>query len=135
MRVVNPFLVAAVFEPFLFIEQEEIDSITKIDPENEGEIRDCIRRLLVPYFLAFDEKSKLAIRDSLSFMLIKGSDKWDALLAMNQCPLVLPNAPQQFFVWLWDELFHEGVHLDGSDSEYVVKEDIHAPNLIRRGKQ
>jgi len=133
MKIVNPYLVSAALEPFLFLELNEADSIAAIDPEDEGGVRNCIRRLLVPYFLAFDAKSKSMIKDSLGYMLLQGSDKWEMLLAMNQSPLGLPDSPKRFFEWLWDELFHESVRLDGDVGDYVVKEDIHAPNLIRRG--
>lgn len=134
MRVINPYLVAAVLEPFMFLEPDEAASIAAVDSEDEIRVRDCVRRLLVPYFLAFDDKSKSAIKDSLGYMLLQGSDKWEILLAMNQCPLALPDPPRKFFEWLWDELFHVDVGLDGSFTEYVVKEDVHAPNLIQRGK-
>lgn len=135
MRVINPYLVGAVLEPFLFLESEETASIAAINPEDEIRVRDCMRRLLVPYFFAFDDKSKSTIKDSLGYMLLQGSDKWETLFAMNQCPLTLPDPPRKFFEWLWDELFHANVGLDGSFADYVVREDIHAPNLIQRGKQ
>ena len=51
MRVANPYLVSAVLEPFLFLEADAAEAAASIDPSNEGEIRNCIRQLLVPYFL------------------------------------------------------------------------------------
>lgn len=134
LRIVNPYLVAAILEPCLFLESDEAASIAAVDPEDEVAVRDLVRRLLVPYFLEFDEKSKALIRDSLGYMLLQGSNKWEALFAMNQCPLALPDPPRKFFEWLWDELFHANICLAGPIDEYVVKEDVHAPNLIRRGK-
>lgn len=135
MRFVNPYLVAAVLEPFLFLEPDEAAAIAAIGSSDERAIRDCIRNLLLPYFSTFDEKSKEAIKDTLGYMLLGGSDKWEALLAMNQCPLAMTDPPQQFFEWLWDEFFHERVYLKDSVTGYIVREDLHAPNLIQRGRQ
>lgn len=132
MRVANPYLVSAVLEPFLFLETDAAETAASIDPSDEGEIRNCIRQLLVPYFLRFDEKSKSMIKDSLGYMLSQGSDKWENLLSMNQSPLSLPDPPEKFFEWLWDELFSKAPLLDGPIETYIFREDIHAPNLIKR---
>jgi hypothetical protein len=133
MRTVNPYLVAAILEPFLFLDVDEAASAASISPDDEAGVRSFMRRVLVPYFSMFDERSKLEIRDSLGYMLLQGSERWEHLLSMNQCPMALPSPPSKFFEWLWDEIFHQDVCLSENLAEYVVKEDIHAPNLIKRG--
>jgi hypothetical protein len=132
MRVANPYLVSAVLEPFLFLGADAAEAAASIDPSNEAEIRNYIRQLLVPYFSRFDEESKLLIKDSLGYMLSQGSDKWENLFSMNQSPLALPDPPEKFFEWLWDELFGKTPHLDGPIENYIFREDIYAPNLINR---
>ncbi|WP_217591394.1 hypothetical protein [Burkholderia sp. GbtcB21] len=133
MKIVNPYLVAAILEPFLFLDEFESTEVAEINPEDEVDVRVFIRRFLVPYYLKFDDKSKSEIRDSLGYMLLKGSDKWEVLFQINQSPLSLPSRPQKFYEWLWDELYHCDVFLVGLLDDYVVREDIHAPNLIKRG--
>ncbi|GLR14245.1 hypothetical protein GCM10007907_30350 [Chitinimonas prasina] len=133
MKTVNPYLVGAVLEPFLLLEEDKAASFASICSNDEAEVRACINDLLVPYFLKFDERSKSNIKDALGYMLLHGSDKWEALLAMNQCPIPFPEPPVKFFEMLWDEIFHQEVFLDGDLKDYVIKEDIHAPNFISRG--
>ncbi|WLE58849.1 hypothetical protein GIY62_17335 [Burkholderia plantarii] len=134
MKIVNSFLVAAVFEPFLFLSDAEASEVAAIDPENEEKVRDCIRQLIVLYYSKFDEKSKSEIRNSLAYMLVSEFDGWEDLLQMNQSPLSLPSVPRKFFEWLWGEIYQCDISLPGVKSDYLVREDIHAANLIKRGE-
>lgn len=134
MKIVNPYLVAAIFEPFMFLSDDDLEEIAAIDPEDERKVRACIRKFLVPYYSEFDERSKVEIRDSLAYMLINGSNKWGVLLQMNQSPLSLPATPQKLFEWIWSEFYQCDVHFSGEMGDYVVKEDIYAANIIKRGR-
>ncbi|WLE58851.1 hypothetical protein GIY62_17345 [Burkholderia plantarii] len=134
MKVVNPFLVAAGFESFLFLSDSELNEVAAINPEDEGRVRECIRQIIVPYYSKFDEKSKSEIRNSLAYMLVGDFDGWRDLPQISHSPLSLPSIPKKFFEWMWGEFYQCDISLPGVKSDYLVREDIHAANLIKRGE-
>lgn len=132
MKIVNPYMISAVLEPFLSLQHDEAMSLAALGINREGEVREYIRQALVPYFFSFDDKSRKSIKYSLGYLLVKGYDDWDGLLAMNECPMDFGGEDRIFFMWLWDELFHSNVVIDELPSSYSVREDFGAPNLIKR---
>ena len=133
MRIVNPHMISAVLAPFLSLPDDELALWAGMSVSMEHEVKARIRSLLVPYFYSFDRKSREVIKDSLGYLLVAGYDGWGDLLSSTGCPIDFWGDERLFFEWLWDELFHEAIGLEEAQSSYIVSDDFHAPNLIKRG--
>jgi hypothetical protein len=132
MRIVNQYMISAVLDPFLSLQETEIAWWAEMDATMEHEARMRMRSLLVPYFHSFDGKSQEIVRDSLGYLLVTGYEGWSDLLSSSGCPIDFSGSERIFFEWLWHELFHKAISLEGPQSSYIVNNDFHAPNLIKR---
>ncbi|QKH36174.1 hypothetical protein FOC84_14940 [Achromobacter pestifer] len=133
MKVVNPYLIEILLEPFLFLDDDEKNELSIIGPDSEGEIRKVFKNLIVPYFSSIDEKNREDIKMSFGFYLENNKEALVGMLGSSHCPLPDLDPPVRVFEILWDELFEKEVRNGYQIENFSVNSDFAAPNSIRRG--
>lgn len=129
-KLVNVYYIGAVLEPFLFLEDNE-ELFQDLDYENEVDVKNIIKSVLKPHFHAFDENSKVIVKNSLGYFLYHDSDMWESIFAMNHPQFDLPSEPIKFYKWLWEILFENDDYEDEGNKEYFVNNDIDKTNGIK----
>ena len=133
MKTVNPFYIHALLSPLtgLADDDDAVNQYSKVDVDNEHQVRAIIRSRLKPYFLRFDDKSKEISKLSLKYYLSKPGFDFARIYDSCLMPFESPSDPRRFFEWLWRELFGDEKIWIESATEFIESKDIHAPNLIK----
>jgi hypothetical protein len=104
---VNLSFIDVLFDPVagLADDDEAMRRYRSLDPDDEAAIRAVMRELLVPYVSTWTEPARamarLGLAYGLSFRRDVLADRFYSMLP----PFGLPDPPDRFFEWLWDELF------------------------------
>ena len=123
MPIANWRHLSAIILPLNGLSQREYDRIEAISPDDESAMREVFRQHIVPYFNRAPQEIRDGWRDSLRYFLTAGTIPISRVLDQQQeSPLHTPSNPEQFFAWIWDEVFPgKSYELDSLDGWHEEK--------------
>ncbi len=134
---VNPWYASALLDPVtgLADDDEAMEHYRYLDPNDEAQVREVIRRELVPYYRRWDPASQQMGKLALSWALAFRRD-WLGRVYEDSLPAFdSPDEPALFFEWLWAELFGDEDFRLGDPGDYLVRDDRTATNLIKVARE
>lgn len=130
---VNPSFARALLGPLVGLadDDEAFAHYRYLDPNDEAQVREVIRRELVPYYRRWDPSSKQTAKVALSWALSLRRDWLERAYYSALPPFDAPDEPALFFEWLWSELFGDEDFRLADPEAYQVRDDGMATNLIK----
>lgn len=129
MKSVNPYFLHSLLEPLtgLADDDEAVVEYAKVNPNSEQEVREIIRRLIVPHCASMSEKAVERTKLAYRYYLSKPGSNFERVYYSNLPPFNAPDDPRLIFVWIWEECFPgEDFKIDDL-SGYVEKPDVNEP--------
>jgi len=116
--------------------EEEIGKFASFNSNNENEVKQLAKDVLLPAFEKRIKPFKVEMKNSLAYYLKYNKVDFESIIDSLLLPIETPKDPLLFFHWLW-EVFFEGEHYDFILKENVIEEfEVEAPlNLMKRYKK
>lgn len=127
IRTVNPWLLDLLVEPLVGLADDDkaVEAYRSLDPNDPAQVRQVIRRELVPHFAELTDAGKERIRSTLSYYLSVPAINFEDVFESSLPPFDPPDDARLFYLWLWEELF-PGESYDFGDPQGVkVVDDLY----------
>ncbi|HYR63533.1 MAG TPA: hypothetical protein VET24_13010 [Actinomycetota bacterium] len=132
MTAINPAFVEDLVGPLIGGGDidEEFHEFSTVDPDDEQQVRDVIRRLLVPYFYDTSPEGQRAAKLGLAWYLTFRPDRLSPMY--DRLMLPFREEPVHLWEWIWRELFgDEDYHLKDDPASFEIKDDPHTVMITR----
>jgi len=130
MKTVNPFLLHELLAPITGLADDAVavEAYSRLDTNDERQIKEVIRRELKPYYCSLNEQVRKRAKFALSYYLSKPSADFARVFESCLPPFDPPDDARQFFVWLWEEFFPTECFELQTLREIKEVANIHEPN-------
>jgi hypothetical protein len=133
---VNPNLVESLLMPLAgdADNDEQTNLFASLDVNNEFEMKEVIRKYLLPDFnqssKVYQDQTKL----SLAYFLITEKLDFERIMQSLLLPFDPSHHGKKWFVWIWEVLFNEEECSLPDTSKYKVVNDIYEPIRLKMKK-
>jgi hypothetical protein len=124
--------VACIVGPLCSPPDDEWKTMMKIGSTDSDQLRDLVRRRVVPHFFGFDETSQLKMQDSLEYFLSVEDSGLERLFSAFQIPLEPPESARSFLWIVWNELFGTPGPSAADRGSYIVDNSDAFVNSLRK---
>jgi hypothetical protein len=125
MELINQYLIVYMIGPL--VGGADVDELSKkyysIDGNNEKEVKDIIRKEILPEFISNTKNMQLKCKQALSYYLTTDKADFERIFNGNLLPFDCPNDPKLFFIWLWEALFAGDNFLFQNPESYLPNYD------------
>ncbi len=129
---VSFLVVEATLAPILDAEEEVCSEIASVDGKNQEQVREVVRKYIVPYFVSFDDRSKKVIANSILYFACAKQLPDTTPLDALPTPFELEQNITDFCNLLLDELKISSSEFCLEDCEY--SDDLSLVHRLRRLK-
>ncbi len=134
--IVNSHLVESLLMP-LAGEADSDDQIilfASIDVNNEFEMKEVIRKYLLPDFKQASKTYQDQVKLSLAYFLITEKIDFERIIQSLLLPFDPSHHGKKWFVWIWEVFFNKEEYSLSDISKYIVVDDIYEPVRLKMRK-
>jgi hypothetical protein len=137
IRTINPCLLNLFLEPLTGLADDDaaVEAYRSLDPNDPAQVRQVIRRELVPHFAELADKGKERARLALSYYLSLPGINFEDVFEAGLPPFDPPDDPRLFFLWLWEEIFPGESYEFGDPREVKIVSDVYETNRYNRPRR
>jgi hypothetical protein len=128
-------VLASLVGPLCSPPDRESEELARIDLSELQQVRELVRRTVLPDFLEFDDESQKKMRDSLEYYLGVENSGIERIFPAFHIPLQPAEAARGFFFMLWDELFSAPRPSNLDPTDYVKDNGEAFVNSLRKKKR
>lgn len=134
MRIVNRYYVSVLIGPIDDGAEIDYPPIESMDSDDESQVQQLIRTLIVPFFNRVDPESQATMKLTLAYYLKTNPTVLVANLESTQTPMLWPKDGEIFFRVLWHELFPAEDVVGFDTSDCVEMDDANSTHWIRTAR-
>jgi hypothetical protein len=130
MITVNEYMVRSLLGPLGGTsdrDDSECFQLSNVDGNSELQVKEIIKKYILPFYFSASEKYKMATKQSLSYFLTTNKMDYGYHYDSYLIAFDHPTDPRDFFLWVWETLFLEEEYHIENISAYCEVEDINEP--------
>ena len=125
LTTVNPYFLHDLIGPLSgrADDDDAVDKFSTLDPNNERDVRDVIRQMIVSYAKELSTRRRQRIRLAYQYYLSKPAVNFERVFESILPPFDPPTDPRLFFIWVWEECFPGDSYELTQLNDFVEKPD------------